>query len=94
MNDLDIVAVRIEHPCCIIAGIVFEPSLRRLLALASGGHSRFVEGIYLGMCLALIQRSLVRFRRSSPGAQYRRDGLDPVQHATHRLPPARTKLAS
>jgi hypothetical protein len=28
MNDLDIVAVRIEHPCRIIAGIVFGPSLR------------------------------------------------------------------
>jgi hypothetical protein len=25
---------------------------------------------------------------------YRRGGLDPVQHATHRLPPARTKIAS
>jgi len=49
MNDLDIVAVRIEHPCRIIARIVFEPSLRCFLALASGGHSRFVEGIYLGM---------------------------------------------
>jgi hypothetical protein len=28
MNDLDIVAVRIEHPCRIIARIVFGPSLR------------------------------------------------------------------
>ena len=49
MNDLDIVAVRIEHPCRIIAGIVFEPGLRCLLALASGGHSRLVEGVYLSM---------------------------------------------
>src|ERR1700685_3153613 len=32
MDDLDIVAVRIEHPCRIIAGIVFEPSLRCCLA--------------------------------------------------------------
>jgi hypothetical protein len=46
MDDLDIVAVRIEHPCCIIAGIVFEPSLRCFLALASGGHSGFVERVY------------------------------------------------
>src|ERR1700732_2300753 len=49
MDDLDIVAVRIEHPCRIIAGIVFEPGLRRFLALASGGHSGFVECIHLGM---------------------------------------------
>src|SRR5260370_42021638 len=49
VNDLDIVAVRIEHPCRIVAGIVFEPSLRCALALASGVHSRFVECIYLGM---------------------------------------------
>ena len=28
MNDLDIVAVRIEHPCRVIARIVFGPSLR------------------------------------------------------------------
>jgi hypothetical protein len=28
MNDLDIMAVRIEHPCRIIARIVFGPSLR------------------------------------------------------------------
>jgi len=28
MNDLDIVAVRIKHPCRIIARIVFGPSLR------------------------------------------------------------------
>jgi hypothetical protein len=49
MNDLDIVAVRIEHPCRVIAGIVFKPGLRRFLALASGGHSRLVEGVYLGM---------------------------------------------
>jgi hypothetical protein len=26
MNDFDIVAVRVEHPCSIIAGIVFGPS--------------------------------------------------------------------
>ena len=39
MNDLDIVTVRIEHPCRIIARIVFGPSLRCFLALASGGHS-------------------------------------------------------
>jgi 16S rRNA U1498 N3-methylase RsmE len=25
MSDLDVVAVRIEHPCCIIARIVFAP---------------------------------------------------------------------
>ena len=49
MNDLDIVAVRIENPCRIIARIVFGPSLRCFLALASGGHSRFVECIYLNM---------------------------------------------
>ena len=49
MNDLDIVAVRIEHPCRIIARIVFGPSLRCFLALASGVHSRFVECIYLRM---------------------------------------------
>jgi hypothetical protein len=49
MNDLDIVAVWIEHPCRIIAGIVFGPSLRCFLALASGVHSRFVECIYLSM---------------------------------------------
>src|SRR6267143_6014069 len=49
MNGLDIVAVRIEHPCRIIAGIVFEPSLRCALALASGVQSRFVECIYLSM---------------------------------------------
>ena len=28
MNDLDIVAVRIEHPCRIVARIVFVPRLR------------------------------------------------------------------
>ncbi|MCU1303266.1 MAG: hypothetical protein JWQ87_3550 [Candidatus Sulfotelmatobacter sp.] len=28
MNDLDIVAVRIEHPCRVIARIVFGPPLR------------------------------------------------------------------
>ncbi len=49
VNDLDIVAVRIEHPCRIIAGIVFEPRLRCTLALASGVQSRFVECIYLSM---------------------------------------------
>jgi len=49
VDDLDIVAVWIEHPCRIVARIVFEPSLRRLLALASGVHSRFVECIYFGM---------------------------------------------
>jgi hypothetical protein len=49
MNDLNIVAVRIEDSSCIIAGIVFRPSLRHFLALASGGHGRFVECIYLGM---------------------------------------------
>src|SRR5206468_2699743 len=49
MNDLDIVAVRIEHPGRIIARIVFGPSLRCFLALASGVHSRFVECIYLCM---------------------------------------------
>src|SRR5258707_10272682 len=49
MNDLDIVAVRIEHPCRIIAGIVFEPGLRCFLAPGSGGQSGFVECIYLSM---------------------------------------------
>src|SRR5580658_1749113 len=49
MNDLDVVAVRIEHPCRIIARIVFGPSLRCFLALASGVDSRFVEFIYLSM---------------------------------------------
>ncbi len=49
MNDLDIVAVRIEHPCRIIARIVFEPRLRCFLALASGVNGRFVECIYLSM---------------------------------------------
>src|SRR5580700_9294586 len=49
MNDFDIVAVRIEHPCRIIARIVFGPGLRRLLALPSGVHSRFVECLYLSM---------------------------------------------
>ena len=49
MNDLDIVAVRIEDPCRIVARIVFDPSLRCSLALASGFHSRFVECIYLSM---------------------------------------------
>src|SRR5580658_7420958 len=49
MNDLDIVAVRIEHPCRIIARIVFGPSLRRFLALAPSVHSRFVECIYRSM---------------------------------------------
>src|SRR5580698_5457441 len=49
MNDLDIVAVRIENPCRIVAGVVFEPSLRCSLALPSGAHSRFVECVYLSM---------------------------------------------
>ena len=49
MNDLDIVAVRIEHPCRIIARIIFGPRLRCCLALTSGVHSRFVECIYLSM---------------------------------------------
>ena len=49
MNDLDIVAVGIEHPCRIVARIVFGPSLRCFLALASGIHSRLVECIYLSM---------------------------------------------
>jgi hypothetical protein len=51
MNDLDIVAVWIEDPCRIVARIVFEPSLRCFLALASGFHSRSAERIYLGMVL-------------------------------------------
>src|ERR1700733_5317515 len=49
MNDLYIVAVGIEHPCRIIARIVFGPSLRCFLALASGVQSRPVECIYLSM---------------------------------------------
>jgi len=47
VNDLDIVAVRIEHPRCVIARIVFGPRLRRLLALPSGVHGGFVERVYL-----------------------------------------------
>jgi len=47
VNDLDIVAVRIEHPGRIMARIVFGPSLRCFLALPSGAYSRFVECIYL-----------------------------------------------
>jgi hypothetical protein len=53
MNDLDIVAVRIEHPCRIIGRIVFGPGLRGFLALASGGQSRFVKGIDLSMVFRL-----------------------------------------
>ncbi len=49
MDDLNVVAVRIEHPGRIIARIVFGPSLRGFLALASGAYSRFVECIYLRM---------------------------------------------
>ncbi len=49
MNDLDIVAVRIEHPCRIIARIVFGPRLRCFLTLASRVHGCFVERIYLSM---------------------------------------------
>ncbi len=49
MNDLNVVPVRIEHPGRIIARIVFRPSLRGFLALASGAYSRFVECIYLSM---------------------------------------------
>src|ERR1700689_426860 len=51
MNDLDIVAVWIEHPCRIVARIVFGTSLRRFLALASGIHSRSVERIPLSVVL-------------------------------------------
>jgi hypothetical protein len=51
MHDLYIVAVWIEHPCRIVARIVFETSLRRFLALASGVHSHSVERIYLSMVL-------------------------------------------
>src|SRR5580692_11683994 len=49
VNYLDAVAIRIEYPCRIIARIVFGPSLRCILALASGVHSRFVERIHLSM---------------------------------------------
>src|ERR1700677_1373879 len=49
MNDFDIVSRLIDHPCRIIARIIFGPSLRRFLALASGVHSRFVECVYLSM---------------------------------------------
>ncbi len=49
MDDLDIVAVRVEHPCRIVARIVFEARLRCFLALASGGHGGFVECIHLSM---------------------------------------------
>src|SRR5580704_18236116 len=49
MNDFDIVAVRIEDPCRIVTGIVFEPSLRCSLTPAPGVHSRFVKCIYLSM---------------------------------------------
>src|ERR1700689_4059061 len=51
MNDLDIVAVRIEQPCRIIARVVFGPSLRCFLALASSADSRSVEAILLSMVL-------------------------------------------
>ena len=51
MNDFDIVTVRIEDPCRIVARIVFETSLRCFLALAAGGHRRSVECIYLSMVL-------------------------------------------
>jgi hypothetical protein len=61
MNDLDIVAVRIEDPCCIVARIVFESSLRCSLALASGVNSRFVESIYLSMVLRY-KSNMHRFR--------------------------------
>jgi hypothetical protein len=56
MNDLDIVAVRIEHPCRIVARIVFGPSLRRFLALASGFQGRFVECIYLRMVFRYVAK--------------------------------------
>src|SRR5580704_4567504 len=49
MNDLDIMAVGIEHPCRVIAWIVFGPSLRWFLALPSGTHSCFVECVYLSV---------------------------------------------
>jgi hypothetical protein len=49
VNDLDIVAVRIEHPRRVVARIVFEPRLRSCLTLASGSHRRFVECIYLSV---------------------------------------------
>src|SRR5271155_4200493 len=49
MDDLDVVAVRIKHPCRVIAWIVFGPNLGRFQALASGFHSRFVKCIYLSM---------------------------------------------
>lgn len=47
VNDLDIVAVGIEHPCCVIARVVFGSGLRWFLALASGVQSRLVECIHL-----------------------------------------------
>jgi len=49
MNDLYVVPVRIEHPGRIVARIVFEPSSRGFLALTSGGHSSFVEFVYLSI---------------------------------------------
>ncbi len=49
MNDFDIVPVRIEHPCRIIARIVFGPTLRCFFTPASGVNRRFVECIYFGM---------------------------------------------
>ncbi len=49
MNDLNVVAVRIEHPGRIIARIVFGPSLRGFLALASGVHGRFVECVHFSV---------------------------------------------
>jgi len=49
MDDLDIVAVRIEDPGRIVAGVVFEPPLRRRPAFAPGVHSRFVKCMYRRM---------------------------------------------
>ena len=51
MNNLNIVAVWVEHPCRIVARIVFQTSLGRFLALASGVYSRSVERIDFSMVL-------------------------------------------
>jgi len=51
VDDFDIVAVRVEHPGRIVAGIVFEPCLRWALALASSIQGCFVERVYFSMVL-------------------------------------------
>src|SRR6202167_1058869 len=93
MNDLDIVAVWIEHPCRIVARIVFRTSLRRFLALASGGHSRSVERIYLGMVLRYksnMHRLGIRLSFSLASAVWRRSRRHWQNHHAE-LRPARRR---